>query len=158
MCQLWQFPKNVVHSTSQSRRRATDCRSQMSKHQGVSRRRFQNGFNLSRKASRVNPTHIMSWRKHLMRWKKSQPNFLFSQKCPRDQTRASQLERTMFFHMFLKIRIVKLVSLQKLPELRFTFRKILRGERISFAASFRSCGAGPDWIQSYPTKKCTRDQ
>ena len=39
---------------------------------------------------------------------KSQPIFLSSQKCPREQTNANQLARTIFLHTILQIRVVNL--------------------------------------------------
>ena len=87
MCHLWQFIKNVVYPMtlrkrratnckfqvsddqetsrekffnpmSQSRHRTSDCMSLVSRHWETSRRRFQNGFSLSLKASLVNPPRL----------------------------------------------------------------------------------------------------
>ena len=38
MCQLWQFLQKVVFPTSLSRRRTTDCESQVPRHLGEGRR------------------------------------------------------------------------------------------------------------------------
>ena len=54
MCRLWQYLKNLVFPASQSRRRAADCMSHVSRE--TCRERFQNDFNLVKKASLVNVT------------------------------------------------------------------------------------------------------
>ena len=53
MCQLWLFQKNQVFPMSLRRRRATDCESEVPIHRETGRRKFQNVFNLSKKASLV---------------------------------------------------------------------------------------------------------
>ena len=50
MCQLWQFPKNLVYWTSQARHRVTDCESQVPRKQETSRRRFQKGSTFRRRS------------------------------------------------------------------------------------------------------------
>ena len=116
---------------TQARHGATDCISQVSRQRETGRIKFQSGFNLSQKASLVNPPTqcrggttlwLTQQGKHLMigGWapKKSQPIFHLSQKGPRALTQASQLAGTMSLNIFPKIRIVKLSSSQRLLKLR----------------------------------------
>ena len=59
---MWQFLKNLVYPTSQSRHRATDCKSQVSEHAETGRTRFQNGFQpFEEGLSGEPPTHTVSW-------------------------------------------------------------------------------------------------
>ena len=121
------------------RRRATDCkprcriikrdqarqvlqpvvpaRNTQARHRETGRVRFQNGFNLSEKASLVNfPTHTMPWWSNLRLIQKKM-NLMTQGQAPKRVNRSSLL--FFFLHIFFEnIRIVRFAGSRKQPELR----------------------------------------